>query len=203
MNETNSIKSDTVRLWTRQHAGVLDIIERNGAYRAKKEYIMLKNDNISDYYLKLYDWYIKHAEKIVPRPDDAVYPIWFSTSPDMMLQPTEDTISMEIETERRFVVFSDFEKWGYVVNYWYVPLSKEDEIRHDEELKKYGIGDESALYMSHLGNFYPVLRNKIINSWNRIFEISDKTDSITQATMWEIRKEWIVNINLYNREGNI
>lgn len=84
-----------------------------------------------------------------------------------------------------------------MVNYWYVPLNKEDEEKHDKELKKNGIADESALYMSHKGNFYSLLRNKIIKSWNRIFETSPTQNIITQATLWEIKKEWIVDIKLY------
>lgn len=113
-----------------------------------------------------------------------------------MLQPSEDTVILEIEVEKHKVVITDLEKWGYVVNYWYVPLNKEDEEKHNYELIKNGIGDESALYMSHKGNFYPLLRNKIIKSWDRIFEGSSSQNSITQATIWEIKKEWIVSITL-------
>lgn len=187
--------SDTkIKLWTRQHKNLLKELEESGVYRVKKEYILQKNDTISNYYFKLYDWYVKQAEKFVPRPEEALYPIWLSTSSDMRLQPAEDTIILELEVDRNLVVITDFDKWGYVVNYWYVPLNKEDEKRHNEELRKYGIGDESALYMSHKGNFYPLLRNKIINSWERIFEVSDDPSILTQATLWEIKKEWVVDI---------
>ncbi|AOY78149.1 DUF3841 domain-containing protein [Clostridium formicaceticum] len=190
-----SSSNNKVKLWTRQHKQVLKELEENGIYHAKKEYITEKMDDISEYYLKLYDWYVKEAEKIVPRPDEIIkYPIWLSTSSETMLQPTEDTIVLELEVPREYVVITDFERWGYVVNYWYVPLDKEDEKKHNEELKRYGIRDESALYMSHKGNFYPLLRNKIIKSWNRIFDSNLPTSGITQATLWEIKKEWIVNI---------
>ncbi|SNS13163.1 protein of unknown function [Anaerovirgula multivorans] len=185
---------EKIKLWTRQHKNLLIELEEKGVYRARQEYILLKNDTISNYYFKLYDWYVKQAERIVPRPEGVTYPIWLSTSSDAMLQPAEDTIILELEVERKHVVITNFDKWGYVVNYWYVPLDKQDEKRHNEELRKYGIGDESALYMSHKGNFYPLLRNKIIKSWERIFEVSDEASILTQATLWEIKKEWIVNI---------
>jgi hypothetical protein len=188
--------SEKIKLWTRQDKNILKDLEQNGTYRVKKEYIIQKNDNISDYYLKLYDWYISQAEKIVSRPEGVTYPIWLSTSCEMMLQPAKDTVILEIEVEKQKVVITDFEKWGYVVNYWYVPLNKEDEEKHNSELKKNGIVDESSLYMSHKGNFYPMLRNKIIKSWDRIFQISPTQNNITQVTLWEIKKEWIVNINL-------
>lgn len=185
---------DKIKLWTRQHKDVLKELEEKSFYHVKKEYILAKNDTISSYYFHLYDWYISHAEKIVPRPEGVQYPIWLSTSSDTMLQPVEDTVILELEVEREHVVITDFDKWGYVVNYWYVPLDKEDEKKHNEELKKNGIGDESALYMSHKGNFYPMLKNKIIKSWERIFEISEESDVLTQATLWEIKKEWLVKV---------
>lgn len=194
MTAVQDTSTEKMRLWTRQHVNIMKGLEENGVYYAKREYILHKNDSISDYYLGLYDWYVRHAEKIVPRPAGAEYPIWLSTSAEMMLQPIENTVVLALEVDRKYVVLTDFEKWGYVVNYWYVPLDKEDEQKHNEELKKYGIADESALYMGHKGNFYPFLRNKIIKSWDRIFDVCSDGNCLTQATLWEIKKEWIVEV---------
>nr|WP_312580058.1 DUF3841 domain-containing protein [Sedimentibacter sp.] len=150
--------NDKVKLWTRQHKNVITELEKHGVYRVKKEYIMGKMDTISDYYLDLYEWYGKHADKIVPRPKGVTYPIWLSTSSDVMLQPTED------------------------------------EERHNEELKKYGITSESSLITGNKGNFYPLLKNKIIKSWERLFDSFEEEGIHTQATIWEIKKEWVVDI---------
>jgi hypothetical protein len=192
MKETTA--SNTIKLWTRQHQNILKPLEEFGVYYVKKEYLLEKFDTISDYYLSIYNWYIERAERIVPRPKDAEYPVWLSTSDEMMLQPTENNVILELEVPRDKVVLTDSEKWGYVSNFWYLPIDKEDEIRFNKELKKLGIGDESELYMGHKGNFYPHLRNKIIRSWERFFEENIEITPITQATLWEIRKEWIVNI---------
>ena len=110
-----------VRLWTRQHKNILDELEKHGTYRVKKEYIAEKMDTFSNYYLSLYEWYGKNAEKLVPRPDGVIYPIWLSTSSDMMLQPTEDTVILEIEVDKKDIIYTDLERWGYVVNYFYLP----------------------------------------------------------------------------------
>ena len=48
--------------------------------------------------------------------------------------------------------------------------------------------------MSDKGNFYPLLKNKIIKSWERLFEPFDEKSTLSQATVWEIRKEWVVDI---------
>ena len=186
--------NDKVKLHTRQHKNVLDELNKYGVYRVKKEYILEKMDTISDYYLSLYEWYGRNAAKIVPRPEGVIYPIWLSTSAEMMLQPTEDTIILEIEIDRKDVIYTDMNKWGYVVNYFYIPIDSEDEEIHNEELKKFRISDESSLIMGDKGNFYPLLKKKIIKSWERLFEPFDEKSSFSQATIWEIKKEWVVGI---------
>lgn len=193
----NPTASNIIRLWTRQHKNVLEELRNNGVYRPRKEYLLEKFDSISDYYLSLYKWYTDRAEKIVPRPEGAEFPIWLSTSSDMMLQPAENNVIIELEADIAKVVLTDSEKWGYVVNYWYLPIDKDDERKFNEELKKLGIGDESELYMGHKGNFYPLLRNRIIRSWERLFEDHPRITPTTQATLWEIRKEWVTRVTSY------
>lgn len=191
------VDQNTIRLWTRQHQDVLIELSTKGIYRVKKEYLLHKFDTISDYYLNIYRWYIERAEKLVPRPKGAEFPIWLSTSSEMMLQPAEHQVILEIEADRKNVVFTDSEKWGYVANYWYLPLDKEDERKFNEELKRLEIGDESELYMGHKGNFYPHIRSRIIKSWERLFDNPPQITSGTQATLWELRKEWIANVTYY------
>lgn len=187
----SSVSSEKVRLWTRQNKKVLEELKSKGIYTAKKEYLLQKFDNIFDYYTGIYNWYMERAEKIVSKPEGAEFPIWLSTSSDMMLQPTEDNVILEIVVDRKNVVFTDSEKWGYIVNYWYLPIDKDDERKFNEELKKLGIGDESELYMGHKGNFYPHVRSRIVKSWERLFEGNDANTQADQATLWELREEWV------------
>lgn len=183
-----------VRLWTRQHKNVIDQLNEHGVYRVRKEYILEKMDTISDYYLNLYDWYSRNASKIVPRPEGVFYPIWLSVSSEMMLQPTEGTVILEIEADKSEVIITDMDKWGYIVNYFYLPLDSEDEEKHNEELRRFGISNELSLIKGDNGNFYPLLKNKVMKSWERLFHPFDHQSALLQATMWEIRKEQVVNI---------
>lgn len=197
---TSRYEEGKIKLWTRQHKDILTDLEKYGVYRVKKEYILQKLDSITPFYLKVYGWYTQKAAKIVSKPEAVEYPIWLSTTKDMMLQPIEDTVVLELEVDRKYVIITDQEKWGYVINFWYLPLDREDERKHNEELKKYGIPDESALCMSSKGNFYPILRDKIKRSWDRLFDNNIRFCNLTQATLWEIRKEWIVDIIHYKED---
>ncbi len=192
MNKNNF--NERIILWTRQHKNSLEDLNKHGVYRVKKEYIIQKLDSISEYYFNIYNWYVKGAEKIVKRPKGVEYPIWLSTSSNLMLQPTDDSVVLKVEVDRKLVVITDFEKWGYVVNYWYIPLNKEDEKKHNEELKKRGIGNESSLCSSDKGNFYPLLKKKIIKSWDRLFDDRIRMSDVNQATLWEIKKEWVKEV---------
>ena len=78
----------------------------------------------------------------------------------------------------------------------YVPLNPADERSHNEELKQMGIGNEALLFTSSKGNFYPMMKQKIIKSWERIFDPSENIDNCV-GTVWEIRPEWIREIERY------
>lgn len=116
-----------MRFWTRQHEAVWDELQKTGQYIVKKEYIEEKNDTISEFYLKLYEWYTKAARKYIDIPEDLKYPVWLSVSEDMMLQPTEHAIIFEVEIPEGEYLICNFDKWGYRVNYFYVPLDEADE----------------------------------------------------------------------------
>lgn len=180
-----------IKIWTRQHEDIVDILEKEERYIVKEEYITNKMENCSHFYLDVYTWYTKKAQKIVPKPDDVKYPIWVSVSDNYMLQPVEGTVVLELLIDEDELVVMDVEKWGRIVNYWYVPTSREDEDEHDKKLKKFGLSDDSSAYMS---NFYPLLKREIIASWDRLFDNSYYLCDLRQGAIWEVKKEWIVNI---------
>lgn len=188
------MNTETVTLWTRQVPEMWEELENNGTYHVKEEYIRMKNNTIADYYLKLYRWYTFEARNYAEIPSDLQYPIWLCVSEETMLQPIENTIILKLEVPKDKVVFCNMEAWGYVVNYWYVPLSKEDEEKHAEELKLYGITEEDELISTSKGNFYPMLRRKIMDSWKRVFTMLPANDNDAVATIWEIKREWVKEI---------
>lgn len=184
-------------LWTRQVPEVWEELQTFGIYRVKEEYIRKKNGEISDYYLKLYRWYTKEAGKYTKIPAGCDYPIWLSVSEEVMLRPVENTVILKVEVPRDKVVVCNMEAWGYVVNYWYVPLDEEDARKHAQELKRNGITEEDELISTSKGNFYPMLRQKIKNSWSRVFTMPPASGSDVTATMWEIRREWVQSCERY------
>lgn len=191
---------ETMTLWTRQVPEVWEELQTSGAYYVKEEYIRKKNGEISDYYLELYRWYTKEAGSYVDIPERLQYPIWLCVSEEVMLQPVENTVILKLEVPKDKVVICNMEAWGYVVNYWYVPLDDADAKRHKEELKRYGIGEEDELISTSKGNFYPMLKRKIKDSWKRVFTMPPANDNDAVATIWEIRREWVKEVRCYEKE---
>ena len=59
-----------------------------------------------------------------------------------------------------------------------------------------GIGNEAALVSGPKGNFYPLMKQKILKSWDRVFVPSENMDN-NVGTIWEIRPEWIREVERY------
>lgn len=187
--------NEKVVLWTRQDKRMVDILEKDGIFRIKKEYIVEKNEDISDYYLKLYDWYVKKANEIVPKPSGATYPIWCSVDEKYMLRKIDDTVVIKLETDKSNIVFFDSTRWDYVLNHMYIPKDEEDQRKFRQLLKERGIHDEFSLVEGRYARFYPDIRQKIIDSWDRVFEIKKWNMFLVQANIWELKKEWILDIS--------
>ncbi len=179
--------------WTRQAAAVEQELCEKGIYCVRKEYIEKKNDTLSSFYLGLYRWYTAEASRYISCAEG--YPIWLSLSQDNMLQPVEGTVILEVEISSDQYLLCNYDAWGYIVNYFYVPLDEDDRIRHVEDLKRYGIGSDDELLLTDKGNFYPIQKREILQSRGRAFTLLPRnlTEGLV-ATAWEIRKEWVRGI---------
>lgn len=184
-------------LWTRQRPEVWEELKSSGIYRVKKEYIEEKNGSITDYYLELYRWYTKTAKKYLTIPPGCEYPIWLSLGEEFMLQPVENTVILKLEIPEGQYLICNMKGWDYRVNYWYVPLDQEDDKKHKEELKRYGIASEDELVTGRKGEFYPMLKRKVTGSWERIFTVPPDTEENAAATAWELRKSWVREVRRY------
>ncbi|MFI3616926.1 DUF3841 domain-containing protein [Enterococcus avium] len=48
--------TNKVKVWTKQHENILQVLEQTGRYIAKKEYIQQKMEDHSSLYLGVYEW---------------------------------------------------------------------------------------------------------------------------------------------------
>lgn len=190
---------EKVKLWTRQNRKILDILENEGVFYSKKEYIVQKNDTLSPYYIELYDWFVDHASEIVDKPKNAQYPIWCSVSNEYMLRGVQGDVLIELEVDRDRIVYFDAQRWDLVLNHTYVAKDQKDAADFAQRIKSRGIKNSFSFLGDYYQRFYPDLVKEVMESWARVFDIDpEKADIFSlQANIWEIRSEDIVSITEY------
>ena len=186
-------KDAKVKLWTRQHEKALAELEETGVYQAKKRYVRNRMGDHADVYLDVYRWFRRQSEGLIDQPEKAEVPIWLATSPEQTPPIREgiDSVIFELEVPQEDVIIMDTVKWDHIVNYWYIPKDKADAKKHQEQLDKYNIKSESSIYRE---DFYPQLKQKIIDSWDRLFDSSIQLSDETQAALWQIKEEWVTKV---------
>lgn len=188
-------KSGQSVYYTRQDAAMWEELRSAGVYRVKEAYIRRKYDTITSYYTTLYRWYTRAAARYLSIPEGAEYPVWFSLFEENMLQPVPGTVILTVSLPEEKVLLCNYDGWGYVVNYWYVPLNDADAQAHRAELKRAGIASDDELFLTDKGNFYPLLKRKVRESWGRIFTLMPESgESGLAATVWEVRREWVRDV---------
>ena len=69
---------EKITVWTKQHKHVLEVLEKDKRYVAKKEYINIDSGQDAPLVLSAYDWLVKNTPNTSQKPKDAEYPIWVS-----------------------------------------------------------------------------------------------------------------------------
>ena len=92
------------------------------------------------------------------------------------------------------VIYFDGAKWDLVLNNQYVPLDKEDAKRFENVLKKCGADKVYNIFECKYDGIFDDIREEIVSSWERIFDITDRSEFVVQANLWQIKKEWVKHI---------
>ena len=183
-------------VWTRQNVLVLKELEANGSFICREQFLRAKSDTISDYYIQAYRWLTDQARKQITVPDDLYLPIWLALTEEAKLPEAEGEVSLTVDVPDEQLFIIDYNKWGYVLNYMYVPVDDNDERAHDKKLLDAGIVNEASLIMSDKGNMFPQFKSEIIRSWPRCCTPSDDIQN-NVGCVWQIRDEWIIEREIY------
>lgn len=185
---------EKVTLWTRQNIKSLEELQTTGVIRIKINHLEEKFDEITDYIVFLYNWFVDAANKIVPKPEGVEFPIWCSVSEENMLRPTADEIVYVLEVRKSDVIYFDGSKWDYVLNHHYVAKDEKDSFEYSKDLEAKGFDNSFSFIDKKTSHFYPQERKRVMDSWYRVFEIEEWDVFKVQANIWEIKADMIKNI---------
>lgn len=189
--------TEKVTLWTRQNVKSLEELNKDGVIRINKKNLEEKFEEITDYIIYLYKWFVNASEKKVPKPNGVEFPIWCSISEDNMLRPTANEVVYVLEVDKSEIVYFDGMKWDYVLNHHYIPKNEEDKEQYAKDIESKGFNNSFSFINEKTAHFYPAEKKRVMDSWHRIFEIEEWDIFRVQANIWEIRPEMIKDILYY------
>ena len=134
---------------------------------------------------------IKEAKKIINKPEDADYPIWAAADRKNALSGGSGYL-IKLKVPREKVILFDADKWNKILNLKYLPDNEKDLKDHKKMLNMYGIDSDSDIMLSP---HYPKLKEKIKNSWQKLFEDDISNIEKIKAALWELRLEWVQDIS--------
>jgi len=182
---------EKIKVWTKQHASVLEELTRTGTYRAKRQYISLDLEEHASLVLEVYDWLVAHSPASPFRPEGAEYPVWVSFLREGTMLPGEGAVILELELDPALITRVNVAKWGAMLNYSYLPADAEDLRRHRQLLSDYNTSDAKAF----MTPFYPQIKQEILDSWPRLFDEKVQLgSSLAYGNIWEIQRQWVTNI---------
>lgn len=180
-----------IHVWTKQHEAVLEQLERDGRYVAKRKYIQNDLGDQQEIMAKVYDVLVQHHPDLARKPADAEVPVWLSFEQGRTMLNTPNFVIMELELDDSLITEININKWGQVMNYGYLPLDEKDQARHIEYMRNCGTNDAKAV----MTNFYPELKAEIVDSWSRLFDDNVHMGSdASYGLIWEITKDMLVNV---------
>ena len=177
---------------TRQDPQVLETLRETGSYTVREEYVRRKYTTITDHYAPLYRMLTSMARGKVDIPEGALYPVWLSPEGTDAIPPSDDSVFLRLDIPEGKYILANDEVWDHMINHIYFPLDKADELAHETELARYGIASPSSLISGSAGNFYPLLKQKVIRSWERVYTIKPQDRSRLVGLCWELKREWLI-----------
>ncbi len=179
-------------VWTKQNEAVLEQLEANGRFTADPRYIRRELEDTADTMLYIYRWLAEHmpAPADHSRSEDVNYPVWVTFTRDAVMMPEPGYVILGLRLDRSLITAIDIIKWTKITNYSYIPADEADEREHNEMLRLMGINNAAAV----MTGFYPEVREKIIRSWDRLFEPPASPGPGSYGLIREVREEWIQQI---------
>lgn len=113
---------------------------------------------------------------------------------------------LTIDIDDKDVLLSDFDLFHYPLNYWYLPSDEEDDADFERAYTNAGFTWHDLPNFQIQSNDMLLLRERIVKSWDRIFDLSKEDDGwlygsletkSIQATLWQVRLEQVVKAEVF------
>ena len=198
-------------LWTIQDYTAYQDLLINGTLTANEDYIDVD-------FKRSYDWLAGQMQKRgLILPNEVKYPMWAwyqwkgkRKKRDMResgyAQRGTKIVRLEIEIDDEDVLLSDFDLWHYVLNNWYLPINEQEDAEFEKQYTDLGVKYGDWQDSSKQSDALMLIRLRIENSWERIFDLSIEdngwlfglnSEKSIQATFWQLKIEQVRNADMF------
>lgn len=180
-------------MWTVQPPVVWESIQRDGRSVVKKQYLRKKYGDMLWIFETAYGFLGKEMEKRLGRPKGAESPIWVYE--DLRYPHGEvgaDLLELQIPEEE--LMLFDSRDWERILNLAYLG-TEEEQSAFQGELRRQGVKDSAELFHKP---FYPTLRRRVTESWQRLFREAERDAFYTMGAVWELKQEWVRSVRKCN-----
>ena len=181
-----------MKLLLNQTDAVWNKLQEDGVVFCRREYVAHKYKESASVFMTIYSWFVSEAQKIVARPEGAGFPYWAQAN-IINLDTSGSGHVFEVDVPNDEAVFFDYKDWTQILQFKYLAEDEGDAKKFDAELKANGVDEFKVMTTS----FYPMLKQKILKSWGRLFGhnadiVSGKSNvKNVSAALWCIRRSWI------------
>lgn len=179
-------QSSDVIMWAAQMPIVLETLERDGVSYVKSEYIDKKYGEVAWVFKTAYDFFVRKFCLMVEKPEQAESPVWLYKDPKWA-GANQGIVLMKLEIPKDQLVYFDLRRWSQILNLSYIGDEKEKAL-FEQEMNNQGVNDVFDVFTKP---YYPILKSKIIQSWDKLFDIEGVEESYLQGAVWMLKKEWI------------
>lgn len=187
-------KCDKITLYSPQSSQVAEIIRREGVCFSRPEFISKKYGESAPLFLTVYSWFVREAAKILPPPPGASFPYWAVADPKSVDRSAGgELLVLSVPADQ--VILFDLYDWNKILQLR--PLT--DDPREEKELLRELSLRGLDLNKVMLSSFYPDFRERIMESWQRLFRhhqalLQGDCSGVgaVQAALWCIRREWVL-----------
>ncbi len=188
-------KHNRMILYSAQAKPVVEAIERDGVCYSKREYVLKKYHESAPIFTTVYDFFVSEAVKYAKMPNEAEYPYWAFKDLYSVDLSGGGALKLSVPTEE--AIFFDVKDYNKVICLKYLGEDEKDERRFKQKIEEYGIKKEIDIMLT---NFYPDLKQEVLESWKRLFRYDKEIKAgnyssveSVQACLWRIKKEWIIS----------
>lgn len=177
---------EKITMWTGQHKRVLETLERDGVYYVKNEYMDQKYGETAWIFKEAYQWFVKKAITMIPKPDEAQSPVWIYKNRHWALVD-DDTALLKLSVPRNELILFDTDIWNKVLNLSYIG----EEEKFEKKFRQMGVKDSLEIFTKP---YYPLLKREVMDSWNILFENNPIESEHLQGAVWNLKDSWIEEV---------